>query len=51
MVDLVVLRGVGGGCTEEALRVIQSMNDWCPGKNNAIPVGVRFNVPIKFTLK
>lgn len=51
MVDLLVLRGVGGGCTEEALRVIQSMKDWCPGKNNAIPVGVRFNVPIKFTLK
>jgi protein TonB len=51
MKDVKVLRRVGGGCTEEALRVIKSMEDWCPGKNNGIPVGVRFSVPIKFTLK
>ncbi|MBT6745461.1 MAG: TonB family protein [Flavobacteriales bacterium] len=51
MKDVKVLRRVGGGCTEEAVRVIKSMKDWCPGKNNGIPVGVRFSVPIKFTLK
>jgi periplasmic protein TonB len=50
MADLKVLRGVDGGCTEEALRVINAMEDWCPGKNSGTPVGVRFNVPIKFTL-
>ncbi|HTX89488.1 MAG TPA: energy transducer TonB [Bacteroidales bacterium] len=45
-----VLRGIGGGCEEEAIRVIRSMPPWTPGKNNGIPVRVRFNLPVKFVL-
>jgi len=46
-----VLRGIGGGCDEEAIRVIQNMPRWTPGKQRGIPVRVSFNLPIKFTLQ
>jgi periplasmic protein TonB len=45
-----VLRGIGGGCDEEAIRVIQAMPDWIPGRQNGKPVSVQYNLPIKFTL-
>jgi periplasmic protein TonB len=48
--DVKVLRGIGGGCDEEAIRVIQSMPKWNPGKQRGKPVRVQFNMPIKFTL-
>jgi len=40
MKDIKVLRSFGGGYTEEALRVIKSMEDWCSRKNNGIPVAL-----------
>ena len=43
-------RGIGGGCNEEAIRVVKSMPNWIPGKQNNIPVRVRFNLPVKFIL-
>ncbi len=46
-----LLRGIGGGCDEEAIRVVKSMPKWTPGKQNGIPVRVSFNLPIKFTLQ
>ena len=46
-----VERGIGGGCNEEALRVLKSMPDWIPGKQNGQPVSVRFYVPVNFILK
>lgn len=48
--DVKVLRGIGGGCDEEAVRVIQAMPKWNPGKQRGKPVRVQFNMPIKFTL-
>ncbi|MBC8147032.1 MAG: energy transducer TonB [Bacteroidetes bacterium] len=45
-----VLRGIGGGCDEEAIRVIKAMPKWEPGKQRGKPVRVQFNMPIKFTL-
>jgi len=45
-----VLRGIGGGCDEEAMRVIKLMPKWIPGRQNGKPVPVWFNLPIKFTL-
>ncbi len=47
----VILRGIGGGCDEEALRVIKMMPDWKPGTQNGKPVNVFFNLPIYFSLK
>lgn len=48
--DVRVLRGIGGGCDEEAIRVIKAMPKWQPGKQRGKPVRVQFNMPIKFTL-
>lgn len=45
-----VLRGIGGGCDEEAIRVIQDMPEWEPGLQRGKPVRVQYNMPIKFTL-
>lgn len=45
-----VVKGIGGGCDEEALRVIKLMPKWKAGKQNGRPVKVKFTVPIKFTL-
>jgi len=46
-----VLRGIGGGCDEEAIRVVKAMPRWVPGKQRGVPVRVQFNLPIKFTLQ
>jgi len=45
-----LLRGIGGGCDEEAMRVVQSMPVWTPGKQRNIPVRVQYNFGVKFTL-
>ncbi|MDX1666394.1 MAG: energy transducer TonB, partial [Saprospiraceae bacterium] len=45
-----VVRDIGGGCGEEALRVVKKMNElpqrWIPGKQRARPVRVMFNLPV-----
>jgi periplasmic protein TonB len=48
--DVRILRGIGGGCDEEAIRVVKAMPNWIPGKQRGKPVRVQFNMPIKFTL-
>jgi periplasmic protein TonB len=49
--DVRVLRGIGAGCDEEAIRVVRNMPKWVPGKQRGVPVRVQFNLPIKFTLQ
>jgi protein TonB len=49
--DVKVLRSIGGGCDEEAIRVVQSMPKWKPGKQRGKAVKVQYNLPIRFTLK
>lgn len=44
-------RGIGGGCDEEAMRVLRMMPDWSPGKQRGIPVRVMFTIPVSFKLK
>ena len=45
------LRGIGGGCDEEAVRVVQSMPKWNPGKQRGTAVRCAFTVPIIFKLQ
>ncbi len=45
-----VLKGIGGGCDEEAIRVVSKMPKWKPGKNAGKEVKVMFNLPIRFKL-
>jgi periplasmic protein TonB len=49
--DVKVLRGIGGGCDEEAVRVVKSMPTWKPGKQRGKAVTVQYNLPIRFTLR
>ena len=45
-----VLRGIGGGCDEEAVRAISSMPKWKPGKMKGEPVRVNYQIPVMFKL-
>lgn len=49
--DVRVLRGIGGGCDEEAIRVVKGMPRWTPGKQRGKSVRVQYNLPVKFTLQ
>lgn len=49
--DVRVLRGIGGGCDEEAIRVVKNMPKWTPGKQRGKSVRVQYNLPVKFTLQ
>ncbi len=49
--DVKVLRSIGGGCDEEAIRVVESMPKWKAGKQRGKAVKVQYNLPIRFTLK
>lgn len=46
-----VLRGIGGGCDEEAIRVVEAMPKWTPGRQRGKAVRVSFNLPVRFTLQ
>ena len=48
--DVAVKRGIGGGCNEEAVRVVKMMPNWIPGKQQGRQVPVAFTIPIKFHL-
>lgn len=45
-----VIRGIGYGCDEEALRVVKAMPAWKPGQQGGKPVRVRFSLPMRFKL-
>jgi TonB family protein len=46
-----VKKPIGGGCDEEALRVVQLIEgDWLPGIFNEKPVTVEYELPLTFTL-
>jgi len=45
-----VLKGLGSGLDEEAVRVVQGMPKWIPGKQGGRPVKVKIIQPIKFNL-
>jgi protein TonB len=45
-----VLRGINRDLDREALRVVNLMPAWKPGKHNGKPVAVYFTLPIKFQL-
>lgn len=49
--DVQVVRGLGFGCDEEAMRVIKSMPAWNPGKQGGRAVTVKFTLPFRFTFK
>jgi periplasmic protein TonB len=46
-----VIRGIGGGCDEEAIRVTKLMPKWKAGRQNGRPVPVYFIMSIGFALQ
>ena len=48
-----VLRDIGAGCGQEAIRLVELMSakgQWIPGKQLERPARVQYNLPIKFRL-
>lgn len=48
--DPEVIRGIGGGCDEVALKAIKKAK-FIPGRQRGMPVLVKYSMPINFTLK
>lgn len=49
--DIKVMRGIGGGCEEEAVRVLKMMPQWHPGKQNGVAVRVLYTMPFSFKIQ
>ena len=45
-----VAREIGGGCGKEALRVVNAMPKWKPGKQSGKAVRTEFTLPVQFQL-
>ena len=50
LTDFKVLRSLGDGCDEEAIRVLKASPRWTPGVQNGAKARVYYTVPISFTL-
>lgn len=48
--DAEIIKGLGFGMDEEAIRVVKAMPAWKPGRQSGRPVSVRFNLPVDFRL-
>jgi len=48
--DATILKGIGFGADEEALRVMSQMPRWKPGMQDGKALNVRYNLPIAFDL-
>lgn len=49
--DAVVVRGVDPSLDREALRVVNAMPKWSPGKQRGKPVRVKYTLPVTFRLQ
>ena len=45
-----IAREIGGGCGKEALRVVNAMPKWKPGKQSGKAVRTEFTLPVQFQL-
>ena len=46
--DARVLKGIGYGCDEEALRVVRAMPPWEPATQSGRPIPISYSLPIRF---
>jgi protein TonB len=49
--DATLMRGIGGECDEEALRVVKAMPKWKPATFKGKPVRSKYVMPINFKLQ
>lgn len=50
IISIRVVKSIGFGCDEEAVRVMERMPAWTPGKQRGQPVLVSFTMPFRFVL-
>jgi TonB family protein len=50
LTDVKTLKDIGGGCGEEALRLVRGMPKWVPGQQNGRVVRVSHALPVNFRL-
>ncbi len=48
--DVRIMRGIGGGCDEEAMRIISMMPKWTPAQNKGKPTKVEMCLPVRFIM-
>lgn len=48
--DAKIIKGLKGGCDEEALRLVNSLPKWRPGKQGGKPVKISFGLTVPFNL-
>ena len=48
--DVEILKGIGAGADEEAIKVVENAPDWIPGKQNGEAINTRMRLPIRFKL-
>ncbi len=51
VVNVEVAKGIGGGCDEEAVRVVKAMPKWKPAVSEGKPVNVQYVLPLTFKLQ
>ena len=49
--DAHVVKSVSPSLDAEALRIVNAMPNWIPGRQNGKPVSVKYTVPVSFKLK
>jgi periplasmic protein TonB len=50
LTDVHVVKGIGAGCDEEAVRIVQAAPPWNPAKQRGKPVRQRYTLPIIFKM-
>lgn len=50
LTEIKVVKGIGAGCDDEAIRVLKNAPKWKPGKQRGRPVKVKMTVPVFFKL-
>jgi protein TonB len=50
LTDFKIVKDIGGGCGEEAMRLIQAMPKWVPGQHQGRVVRVAYTLPVSFRL-
>ena len=48
--DVKIVNGIGGGCDQEAIRVVKAMPKWSAGKKNGKAIRAQMNLQIQFAL-
>lgn len=50
LIDPEIVQGLGGGCDEEAIRLVKAMPLWKPGTQSGKALHVKYKIPVFFGL-